>query len=177
MDWLRQYLRNLSNWKLLLALLVLMSTIVTAGIDFRNVGYPDWDLFRESPSLVESYGAKAAILALLGAAAMFIGFIPSGSSRKAKRADLVVRLTGALALAMTGLYWLLNATEGRPGPYLIAYIPTVVIYVCAVGNQQKWHTLEPERSWVGWRSGKLPECPVVASSPLDCLSLYLLPAL
>ena len=44
-----------------------------------------------------------------------------------------------------------------------------------VGNKQKWHTLEPERSGFGWRSGKLPECPVVASSPFDCLSLYLLP--
>ena len=42
-----------------------------------------------------------------------------------------------------------------------------------VGNQQKWHTLKPERSWVGWRSGELPEGPVVASSPFDCLSLHL----
>ena len=46
-----------------------------------------------------------------------------------------------------------------------------------VGNQQKWHTLEPERSWLGWRSGEFPEGPVVLSSPFDCLSLYLLPAL
>ena len=132
MNWLRQYARNPSNWKLLLGLLVLMITIFTTGIDFRDVGYPEWDLFSESPSSVESYGAKAAILALLGAAAMFIGFIPSGNSKNAKRVDLVVRVTGALALGMTGLYWLLNETEGRPGPYLIAYVPTVVIYVCAI---------------------------------------------
>ena len=47
--------------------------------------------------------------------------------------------------------------------------------IIAVGNQQKWDTLRPERSWVGWRCGELPEGPVVASSPLDGLSLYLLP--
>ena len=46
-----------------------------------------------------------------------------------------------------------------------------------VGNQQKWHILEAERSWVGWRSRELPECPVVLSPPFDCLSLGLLPAL
>ena len=132
MDWLRQYARNPSNWKLMLGLLVLMITIATAGIDFPDVDYPEWDLFSESPSSVESYGAKAAILAMLGAAAMFIGFIPSGNSKYAKRADLVVRFVGALALGMTGLYWLLNATEGHPGPYLVAYVPTVVIYVCAI---------------------------------------------
>ncbi len=49
--------------------------------------------------------------------------------------------------------------------------------VMNVGNQQKWHTLVPERSEVGWRSGELPEDPVVLSSPFDCLSLYLLSAL
>ena len=33
---------------------------------------------------------------------------------------------------MTGWYWLLNATGGRPEPYLIAYVPTVVVYVCVM---------------------------------------------
>ena len=46
-----------------------------------------------------------------------------------------------------------------------------------VGNQQKWHTLRAERSGVGWMSGELPECPVVLSSPFDCLSFYLPSAL
>ena len=122
MDWLRQYIGNLSNLKFLLGLLVLMIAITTVAIDFRDVS-PDWDLFSESPSSVESYGAKAAILALLGAAAVFIGFIPSGSSGMAKGADILVRLTGALMLAMTGLFWLLNATGGRPGPYLFCLRP------------------------------------------------------
>ena len=43
----------------------------------------------------------------------------------------------------------------------------------AVGNQQKWHTLVPERSEVGWRSRELPEGLVVLSSPFYCLSLHL----
>ena len=48
---------------------------------------------------------------------------------------------------------------------------------CSVGNQQKWHTLRPERSGVLWRSCKLPECHVVLSSPFNGLSLYLPSAL
>ena len=46
-----------------------------------------------------------------------------------------------------------------------------------VSNQQKWDTLGAERSGVGWRSGELPEGPVIASSPFGGLSLHLLPAL
>ena len=46
-----------------------------------------------------------------------------------------------------------------------------------VSKQQKWDTLGAERSGVGWRSGELPEGPVVASSPFGGLSLHLLPAL
>ena len=46
----------------------------------------------------------------------------------------------------------------------------------SVGNQQNWDTLRPERSGVGLRSSQLPECPVVLSSPLDCLGLHFLPA-
>ena len=46
-----------------------------------------------------------------------------------------------------------------------------------VSNQQKWDTVGAERSGAGWRSGELPEGPVVASSLFDRLSLHLLPAL
>ncbi len=49
--------------------------------------------------------------------------------------------------------------------------------VSDVSNQQKWDTLGAERSGAGWRSGELPEGPVVASSPFGGLSLHLLPAL
>ena len=47
----------------------------------------------------------------------------------------------------------------------------------SVSNQQKWDTLEAERSGAGWRFSELPEGPVVASSLFDRLSLHLLPAL
>ena len=47
----------------------------------------------------------------------------------------------------------------------------------SVSNQQKWDTLGAERSGAGWRSGELPEGPVVASSPFGGLSPHLLPAL
>ena len=47
----------------------------------------------------------------------------------------------------------------------------------SVSNQQKWDTLGAESSGAGWRSGELPEGPVVASSPFGGLSLHILPAL
>ena len=46
--------------------------------------------------------------------------------------------------------------------------------VRGVSNQQKWDTVGAERSGAGWRSGELPEGPVVASSLFDRLSLHLL---
>ena len=51
------------------------------------------------------------------------------------------------------------------------------LFVTCVSNQQKWDTLGAERSWAGWRSGELPDGPIVASPPFDGLSLHLLPAL
>ena len=53
----------------------------------------------------------------------------------------------------------------------------LMVGVLTVSNQQKWDTLGAERSGAGWRSGELPEGPVVASSPFGGLSLHLLPAL
>ena len=46
-----------------------------------------------------------------------------------------------------------------------------------VGNQQKWDTLRPEGSGIVWGSGERHEGHVVASSPIESLSLRLLPAL
>ena len=56
-------------------------------------------------------------------------------------------------------------------------IPNEIYVVGPVSNQQKWDTLGAERSGAGWRSGELPEGPVVASSSFGGLSLHLLPAL
>ena len=55
--------------------------------------------------------------------------------------------------------------------------PVGMLILGSVSNQQKWDTLGAERSGAGWRSGELPEGPVVASSPFGGLSLHLLPAL
>ena len=66
-----------------------------------------------------------------------------------------------------------------PAEYPVAP-PEVALYhreTKTVSNQQKWDTLGAERSGAGWRSGELPEGPVVASSPFGGLSLHLLPAL
>ena len=64
---------------------------------------------------------------------------------------------------------MLRDNEIRHAVYLLGQV--------GCGNQQKWHTLRAERSGVGWRSCKLPERPVVLSSPFNGLSLYLPSAL
>ena len=91
----------------------------------------------------------------------------------------------------TGTLW--ESGPGRPRgvprlrpPTYVSSISTVpdsgssvcsMRYLRSVSNQQKWDTLGAERSGAGWRSGELPEGPVVASSPFGGLSLHLLPAL
>ena len=60
---------------------------------------------------------------------------------------------------------------------LAGKVAPVAAKLDCVSNQQKWDTLGAERSGAGWRSGELPEGPVVASSPFGGLSLHLLPAL
>ncbi len=65
----------------------------------------------------------------------------------------------------------------RPGSVYKNSDTDTFIRQATVSNQQKWDTLGAERSGAGWRSGELPEGPVVASSPFGGLSLHLLPAL
>ena len=65
----------------------------------------------------------------------------------------------------------------HPPVFLAVSRTAASVDVAVVSNQQKWDTLGAERSWAGWRSGELPEGPVVASSPFGGLSLHLLPAL
>ena len=73
-------------------------------------------------------------------------------------------LLGALfLLRMPHLYWSMHGRYDRAP--------------ATVGNQQKWDTSRAERSGAGWRSCKLPESPVMPSSPFDCLSLHLPSAL
>ena len=62
------------------------------------------------------------------------------------------------------------------GVVTILVVPGIAT-TATVSNQQKWDTLGAERSGAGWRSGELPEGPVVESSPFGGLSLHLLPAL
>ena len=79
----------------------------------------------------KAYGAKAALMALAGAATLFIGLIPARDSRD-NRIDLIARAVGAFSVGTAGWFWLLSATEGRPGPYLLIMVPTAAVYAAAV---------------------------------------------
>ena len=74
--------------------------------------------------------------------------------------------------------WVANVPEVNGG-YRVLFVTTPKSLACShrprmtVSNQQKWDTLGAERSGAGWRSGELPEGPVVASSPFGGLSLHL----
>ena len=82
--------------------------------------------------------------------------------------------------ASEGKEVLVHARPVQPRDFVVLAICVVVASLSpsefVPGNQQNWHTLRPERSGVGLRSGELTESPVVASLPFYCLSLYLLPA-
>ena len=97
----------------------------------------------------ESYGIMAALFAANAGTALFIGF--------------TFRLPE------------FRGHTSRALRFFVVFIAVVCGLI--VSNQQKWDTLGAERSGAGWRSGELPEGPVVASSPFGGLSLHLLPAL
>ena len=123
--------KNPSNWKVILTGLVSGLIIYTVALDFTNPVHPDWNLFEqeELPTATEMYGAKAAILAMAGAATLFIGFIPTRRSNRSRRIDLLIQVSGAIAVALTGWFWLLSATDGHPGPYLVAIVPSMAVFV------------------------------------------------
>ncbi len=122
--------RNPSNWKYMLTSLVGCFIVYTVILDFTNPVHPDWNLFRrdELPSDTEVHGIKAAMLAMAGAATLFIGFIPVGNNHRSRRGDLSLQIVGALAVGLTGWFWLLSATNGEPGPYLAAIVPSMGVF-------------------------------------------------
>ena len=119
------------QWKLILAGLAFNTMVVIVLIDFTNPSRPQWSRFGqdELPTTIEMYGAKAAILAMVGAATLFVAFIPTDGSRRSRIVDLLVRIVGAIAVATTGWFWLLSATNGNPSPYIIAVVPATLIFV------------------------------------------------
>ena len=62
------------DWKLILAGLAFNTIVITVLIDFTSPSLPEWSRFGqdELPTTIEMYGAKAAILALVGATTLFI---------------------------------------------------------------------------------------------------------
>ena len=72
------------NWKLWLLSMVLSLLVFTVSLDFADPIIPAWNLFPDArpPTATETYGVKAAMLAIEGAAALFIGLIPTGTERR-----------------------------------------------------------------------------------------------
>ncbi len=119
--------------KLLLAGFVAIFIAFVITLDFTDPIIPSWNTFHqdELPSTTEMNGAKAAILAMVGAATLFIGFIPSRRSTD-RRIDMLLRVVGAAAVGATGWFWLLSATDGKFGPYLIAVVPSMALVTCVL---------------------------------------------
>lgn len=119
------------NWKYVLTAAVfgiVLLTIATDYTKFANESLSDG----ESATSTEAFNVKAAMLALAGAATLFIRLIPSIASRAHNFLILWLNAVGALAALSTGWFWLLGATGGRPGPYLIAVLPTMGIFAGVV---------------------------------------------
>ena len=119
--------RNPLIWKLWLTCLVANLALWLAILDFTDPTVPDWNIFDTAPSTTEAYGAKAALMAMAGAAFLFIGLMPSHPTKFGRRLDLAVKILGALTVFATGWFWLLSATNGQVNPYLAATIPTIAL--------------------------------------------------
>lgn len=118
-------------------LLFLISALIgyTVMLDFTDPITATWHLFPDAdqPSPTEAYGVKAAMLAMEGAAVLFIALIPAGTSRSARIADRWGRLAGVVAAGLTGWFWFLDATDGDYAPYLVAVVPSMIMCVLFVG--------------------------------------------
>ena len=127
-------LSNPSHLKLWLTFLMGWIILAIIIFDFADPIYPDWSRFQQTdfPTPIEVYGAKAALLAVAGAAMLFIALIPVDTSPRSKIINLLARLVGILAATSTGWFWLLNATNGRPTPYLIVFIPFLGLILIAM---------------------------------------------
>lgn len=125
--------RSPVTWKLLLANTVFTIVLAIVVVDFNDLINPEWSLFQDTdlPTQTEIYGAKAALLAMAAATTLFVGLIPAGSNG-GRTVNVWVGLVGGLAAGATGWFWLLNATEGEPRPYLVAIVPSIAIYMTAV---------------------------------------------
>ena len=123
---------NIHDVKLLLLAFVLGVIIAVVFVDFNNPEIGELGSLREF-SLSQAHGAKAAMLALGAAAALFIGYIPGDSSKATRTLDMLVTLVGALAAGFAGWFWLLSETDNRPGPYLLAVVPTIAVMTIGSG--------------------------------------------
>ena len=120
-------LRDRLLWKFLFLQLFVAMFLGVLAVDLENPTEPAWNVLLNSirPTLSQQYGAKAAVLAIVGAGIVFVGLIPGRSNKLSKTIDLVVKIAGSFSVMVIGWFWLLGETDGRPGPYLVAFIPTV----------------------------------------------------
>ena len=77
--------RDSSTWKLGLTYLVFSLVGFLIVLDFTDPTVPNWNIFKTIPSPTEVYGAKAALLAMAGAAFLFIGLMPTNPSKSGRR--------------------------------------------------------------------------------------------
>ena len=141
--------KSRAYWKLTLIAFVSVLVFMTIVIDFNDPPYPEWSLLKEGDPLPPANvnGAKAAILALAGAVTLFIGLIPTGNSSSSNAIDLMVKLIGAASAGAAGWFWLLSATEGRPGPYLLVMVPTMglMVFLMVFNGVGRYATIHDEK--------------------------------
>ena len=125
-----------TSYNLKLFLWAVISGLVTATIT-ANLGipiFPGWEapLVESGMTSNQLYGAKAATLAVLGAASLSLALISIPSIRPILRTDFLVGVTSAVSAFSAGWFWLLGETEGNPVPFLIALVPALAWMSVAV---------------------------------------------
>ena len=127
--------KSRTAWKLTLSMAVTVVMLATLATDFDDLVFPGWDtpFKRIDAPPAQQYGAKAAVLAVACASFLFVALIPSGDGRRSRLIELLVRALSAVSALTAGWFWLLGETGGRPGPYLIAFVPMTVMLTISMG--------------------------------------------
>ena len=135
------FLKDPRFWKAIAFILILAVALWIPSVDTENVKYVALFVSDDDLEKIEvTSGVKAAFYAMVAAAFLLVGLIPTEIKWTANAGfSLVVQIAGGGAAFFSGWHWLASATGDMPLPYIfpmaalaIVIGAGIVIQVCVL---------------------------------------------
>ena len=78
--------------------------------------------FMASPGLEYTHGVRAAVFALIAAAALSINLLPKDNVEQDSRVAFLSKTLSIITAFLAGLFWLLDETKGNAVPYVVVVL-------------------------------------------------------